>query len=146
DLIPLAAISSLTLMPGSNPLFGLNTLGGALALRTKDGFSAPGYALELNYGSNDRRRLEVEAGGHAESGLYWYATANKLEDDGWRDASPTDASQLFAKVGWRADATDVALTAAAANTDLNGNGLQDQQFLARDYASVYTKPDNTQND
>jgi outer membrane receptor protein involved in Fe transport len=146
DLVPLAAISSLTLMPGSNPLFGLNTLGGALALRTKDGFSAPGYALELNYGSNDRRQLEVEAGGHANSGLYWYATANRLEDDGWRDSSPTDASQLFAKVGWRNDATDIALTGAAASTDLTGNGLQDQQFLAHDYASVYTKPDDTDND
>ncbi len=29
--------------------------------------------------------------------------------------------------------------------DLNGNGLQDIQFLSRDYDSVYTKPDNTQN-
>jgi hypothetical protein len=37
DLIPRAAIASVTLMPGSNPLFGLNTLGGALAIRTKDG-------------------------------------------------------------------------------------------------------------
>src|SRR5262249_47656322 len=38
-LIPENAISSLYLVPGSNPLFGLNTLGGAIAVRTKDGFS-----------------------------------------------------------------------------------------------------------
>jgi len=25
------------MMPGSNPLFGLNTLGGALAIQTKEG-------------------------------------------------------------------------------------------------------------
>ena len=31
DLIPRLAISSTTVMPGSNPLFGLNTLGGAIA-------------------------------------------------------------------------------------------------------------------
>ena len=37
DLIPRLAIASTTLMPGSNPLFGLNTLGGALAIQTKDG-------------------------------------------------------------------------------------------------------------
>ncbi len=30
DLIPREAIAAVTLMPGSNPLFGLNTLGGAL--------------------------------------------------------------------------------------------------------------------
>src|SRR4029079_13325241 len=34
DLIPRVAISSIALMPGSNPLFGLNTLGGALSIQT----------------------------------------------------------------------------------------------------------------
>src|SRR6185369_4849361 len=37
DLIPQAAISKVTLMSGSNPVFGLNTLGGALMVRTKSG-------------------------------------------------------------------------------------------------------------
>ena len=38
DLIPRLAICHRSpLMPGSNPLFGLNTLGGALAMQTKDG-------------------------------------------------------------------------------------------------------------
>jgi outer membrane receptor protein involved in Fe transport len=146
DLIPRAAISTLTLMPGSNPLFGLNTLGGALALRTKDGFSDPGYSVALNYGSDARRQAEIELGGHTDSGLYWYGTANKLKEDGWRDASPTDAAQTFAKLGWRGDVTDVFLSGAYANTDLTGNGLQDLQLLKRDYASVFTKPDNTKNE
>ena len=146
DLIPRQAIASMTLMPGSNPVFGLNTLGGALALRTKDGFTDPGYAVGLNYGSNSRRQAEIELGGHADSGLYWYGTANKLKDNGWRDDSPTDASQVFAKVGWRSDSTDVALNGAYAHTDLAGNGLQDLQFLQNDYHSVYTKPDNTKNE
>jgi len=145
DLIPREAISTMTLMPGSNPVFGLNTLGGALSLRTKDGFSDPGYSVELNYGSNSRRQITLEGGGHTASGFYGYGTANKLKDDGWRDDSPTDAGQAFAKVGWRNETTDVALTGAYADTDLNGNGLQDLQFLARDYDSVYTKPDNTKN-
>ena len=43
DLIPRLAIASMTLMPGSNPLFGLNTLGGALSIQTKDGTSNPGH-------------------------------------------------------------------------------------------------------
>lgn len=145
DLIPREAISTLTLMPGSNPVFGLNTLGGALSLRTKDGFGNPGYSMELNYGSSSRRQITLEGGGHADSGFYWYGTANKLKDDGWRDDSPTDASQVFAKAGWRGEVTDIALTGAYADTDLNGNGFQDLQFLSRDYESVYTKPDNTQN-
>ena len=40
--IPRAAISRVALMPGSNPLFGLNTLGGALSIVTKNGLSHAG--------------------------------------------------------------------------------------------------------
>ena len=42
DLIPKAAIRSATLVPGSNPLFGRNSLGGAIAIATRDGASDPG--------------------------------------------------------------------------------------------------------
>ncbi|HEX2659365.1 MAG TPA: Plug domain-containing protein, partial [Polyangia bacterium] len=42
DVIPTGAIRSVNLMPGSNPLFGPNTLGGALSIETKTGFSDPG--------------------------------------------------------------------------------------------------------
>ena len=33
-LIPLSAIDTVNLMPGSNPLFGLNALGGTISIRT----------------------------------------------------------------------------------------------------------------
>lgn len=145
DLIPRQAIARMTLMPGSNPVFGLNTLGGALSLKTKDGYTDPGYLVGLNYGSHERRQVEVEGGGHSDSGFSWYGTANKLKDDGWREDSPTDAGQFFGKLGWRNDTTDVAIDGAYADTDLNGNGLQDLQFLKNEYRSVYTKPDNTRN-
>ena len=47
DLIPLNAISGMNLVPGSNPVFGLNTLGGALSVTTKSGRTDPGGAVEL---------------------------------------------------------------------------------------------------
>ena len=145
DLIPRAALASITLLPGSNPLFGLNTLGAALALRTKDGYSNPGSSVQANYGSNRRFGLDFQTGDHTDTGLHWYAAAHRFSDDGWREASPTDATQLFGKIGWHRTTGDVSLTAAYADTDLSGNGLQEQRFLARDYASVYTKPDATRN-
>jgi outer membrane receptor protein involved in Fe transport len=145
DLIPRAAIARIELIGGSDPLFGLNSLGGALSIHTKDGFSSPGTQLHAAYGSNDRRQIEAETGGHDASGFHWYATANRFEDDGWRDASPGDAKQAFGKFGWRGEATEASLTASGAWTDLSGNGLQEARFLARDYASVYTKPDETWN-
>lgn len=145
DLIPKAAIASIALVPGSNPLFGLNTLGGALNVQTKDGFKHGGTSLQLQAGSWGRRTAEFEHGGHAADGTHWYVTGQKFQERGWRDDSPSDTAQLFAKLGRRSGDTDVALTASLADTDLNGNGLQEGRFLARDRASVYTKPDNTKN-
>jgi outer membrane cobalamin receptor len=39
DVIPLSAVHSIQLMAGANPVFGLNTLGGALSLQMKNGFN-----------------------------------------------------------------------------------------------------------
>ena len=61
DLIPRIAIASTTLMPGSNPLFGLNTLGGALSLQTKNGLSTAGTTVQATYGSDVRRAVDVRA-------------------------------------------------------------------------------------
>ncbi|MEQ1912979.1 MAG: Plug domain-containing protein, partial [Vicinamibacterales bacterium] len=96
DLIPRMAIASSTLMPGSNPLFGLNTLGGALALQTKDGQGHKGTTVQGLYGSHVRRALEFEHGGARSSGvLNWYFAGNFFGDDGWRTDSPSDVRQVF---------------------------------------------------
>ena len=145
DLIPRGAISSLTLMPGSNPLFGLNTLGGALSVQTKDGRSDPGTSLTLSAGSHQRRAVEFEHGGFNANGLNWYLNGTLFGERGWRDDSPSDVRQIFGKLGWQNDATRVSLTLAHADNQLTGNGLQEQSRLARDPASVYTKPDETRN-
>src|SRR5258708_5188656 len=59
DLIPKSAISSMALIPGSNPVFGLNTLGGALVITTKSGFDSPGLAADGYGGSFGRRAGEL---------------------------------------------------------------------------------------
>ncbi len=144
DLIPRIAISEITLMPGSNPLFGLNTLGGAVAVETKDGRNSSGTSVQLVYGSKQRRTAEMEHGG-AHMGLSWYLASNLFFDEGWRDASPTNVRQFFGRLGWRREKTDLNLKISYANNSLTGNQLQEQRFLERDYASVYTKPDITNN-
>ena len=146
DLIPRVAIFSGALIPGSNPMFGLNTLGGALSIQTKDGHSAPGTRVLATYGSDARRAFEFEHGGsRAASGIDWYVAGNVFAEDGWRDVSPSNVGQLFGKLGWRRTGGDVSVTLAYANTALNGNALQEVGFLDRDYSSVYTKPDETDN-
>jgi outer membrane receptor protein involved in Fe transport len=145
DLIPRGAISSITLIPGSNPLFGLNTLGGALSIQTKDGTTYPGTRVEASYGTFGRRSAELQHGGSNALGLNWFFLGNYIREHGWRDDSPSRLGQIFSKIGWHDAMTDVKLTYAYADTKLQGSGLQEQRFLERDYSSVYTKPDITQN-
>lgn len=145
DLIPQMVISSSTLMPGSNPLFGLNTLGGALSLQTKDGRNNAGTSVEAFYGADARRSVEFEHGGSRTSGLHWYLAGNLFAEDGWRQDSPSDVRQLFGKVGRLHARGDLSLTVAYADNSLTGNGLQDLRFLEQDFASIYTKPDETNN-
>ena len=68
DLIPVNAIQRMELMPGSDPLFGLNTLGGALAITTKSGFTAPRGEIKLLGGSWGRKQAQVSLGGQQRHG------------------------------------------------------------------------------
>ena len=144
DLIPKSAIRSISLVPGSNPLFGRNSLGGALSVRTKDGKSDPGAELEASYGSFRRRMAEAQAGGST-GDFDWFASGDGFKERGWRDHSPSEAMQLFGKLGWSGPATRLALSGSFADSDLNGNGLQELRLLEAHHDSVYTYPDHTKN-
>ncbi len=145
DLIPRIAIAEVALVPGSNPMFGLNTLGGAISIETKDGRSQPGTTIQASGGSFGRRAVEFEHGGSNAKGLNWYVAGNLFHEDGWRVASPSDVRQAFSRVGWQGSKTMVALSFAYADNTLTGNGLQEQRLLARNYASGYTLGDITSN-
>jgi hypothetical protein len=143
DLIPKNAISEITLMPGSDPLFGLNTLGGALSAQTKDGINNSGLEGTAIYGSSGRKAVQAEYGGGKATGFNWFLAANAFHESGWRFDSPSDVRQAFARLGWRTDKTDLAFTTTYAYNTLIGNGLQDYRLLARNYSSVYSIPDST---
>ncbi len=144
DTIPQSAIASINLMPGSNPLFGLNTLGGALSIQSKDGFSHPGHSIQGYGGSFNRRAVEFESG--ANDGEYsYFVTGNWFKEDGWRDESPSEVKQVFANVGWQSENTTLNLSLNAADTDLNGNGASPVELIEQSRSAVFTHPDNTQN-
>jgi outer membrane receptor protein involved in Fe transport len=143
DLIPQSAISTVTLMSGSNPVFGLNTLGGALSLRTKSGHDNPGTEFEAYGGSFGRRSFEGETGG--EFGNFdYFLTGNYFDENGWRDNSPSRVYQVFGKAGWQNDKTDVDLSYTYADTSLYGNGATPQSMLDFRREASYT-PDFTAN-
>jgi outer membrane receptor protein involved in Fe transport len=143
DLIPQSAISTVTLMSGSNPVFGLNTLGGALSVKTKSGHDDPGTAFEANGGSFGRRSFEGATGG--EFGNFdYFLTGNYFDETGWRDNSPTRVYQGFGKVGWQNDKTDIDLSYTYGDTSLYGNGATPMSMLDYRRESSYT-PDFTAN-
>jgi len=145
DLIPMNAISRVDVIPGSNPLYGLNTLGGAIALRTKDGFLDPGAYVEASGGSWGRWNTWAELGGN-DGRLGGYINANYFQENGWRDLSPTKVGQLFAKGSLRQEHTDLDFSLAYAKSDMTGNGGTPVNLLQQNYDSVFTVPDQTQNE
>jgi len=146
DLIPQNAISSIALMPGSNPLFGLNTLGGALSMQTKSGETNPGAAVQAGFGSWGRKTGEAEIGGKLDNGAHYFFSGNYFTEDGWRKNSQSDVRQLFGKMGWKGDHDDFTISLAGADNELYGNGYAPQTFL-RNFGqdSLYTQPDITRN-
>ncbi|HVY04381.1 MAG TPA: TonB-dependent receptor [Burkholderiales bacterium] len=146
DLIPQSAISSMTLVPGSNPVFGLNTLGGAVEIRTKSGRTDPGFEVEAYGGSWGRKSGEISYGGGQADKLDYFIGGNWFEEDGWRDFSPTKVKQIFAKVGHNTSDGGFDFSITHANTDLTGNGVTPQSMLDQRREQVYTVPDNTKNE
>ena len=145
DLLPNSAIAGMDLIPGSNPVFGLNTLGGALAIRTKSGFSNPGSKIELSGGSFGRHNLELEHGGNNGT-LGWYVASDWFGEDGWRDHSDSSVRQFFGKLSHKSAAGELDLSLSRAVTRLNGNGLLPLSMLAERRDQVFTYPDTTRND
>lgn len=144
DLIPMNALAGMNLIPGSNPVFGLNTLGGALSLQTKSGRTHPGGGVEFYGGSWGRVAGSGEFGGVLQNGVDVFVAGNVFHEQGWRDFSPTDVRQGFAKLGWQGEKTDANLSLTLADNELVGNGLVQREFLDNiSYDAINTKPDIT---
>lgn len=145
DLIPTNAIANINLIPGSNPLFGLNTLGGALAIHTKSGAEFPGVKATLYGGSWDRRAFEFEAGGeNKDKNIDYFISANIFREDGWREHSSSDVKQVFGKVGWQDDTSDLDLSLALADTMMEGTQAVPLSALNQP-DKAYTYPDSIGN-
>jgi outer membrane receptor protein involved in Fe transport len=143
DLIPRIAVSSMQVIPGSNPVFGLNTLGGALALYTKSGFNHPGSRIAGYGGSYGRRAFELETGGFKDD-KDWYAAANVFRENGWREHSSSEINQFFGKVGVEDDRDDFDLSVALVDNTLAGTQALPLSMLGSP-KQPYTWPDSTSN-
>jgi iron complex outermembrane receptor protein len=144
DLIPANAIAGINLVPGSNPVFGLNTLGGALAVHTKSGAEFPGVSATAYGGSWGRRAFEMEAGG-SQGPVDYFVAGNSFKEDGWRDHSRSEVQQLFSKLGFQDEKSDLDLSLMLADTDLEGTQALPLSMLRQNRKQAYSYPDSIGN-
>jgi len=144
DLLPESSIGSINLIGGANPVFGLNSLGGSLSVTTKNGFTHPGHNAEVYGGSFGRIVSTIESGGNDGKWGYFF-TGSYFDEEGWRDASPSDALNFFGSVSYRTQDTTLDLSLNHGDTDLIGNASSPVELIELDREAVFTSPDITQN-
>jgi iron complex outermembrane receptor protein len=143
DFIPETAINRMTMMP-SNPVYGLNALGGALAIDMKNGFTYRGSDAELRGGSFGRRGVTVQTGSQA-GNLSAYLTADAINDNGWRDFSPSQLRRIYGDIGARGEQTEFHVTFTGASNNFGATVATPLQMLDQRWSSTYTVPQTTQN-
>ncbi|AXF25393.1 TonB-dependent receptor [Burkholderia pyrrocinia] len=144
DLIPQSAIDTLQLIPGSNPTYGLNTLGGAFAITTKNGKTSPGGAAQVSAGSWGRKTVQIEQGGRIGSHLDYYVTGNVANDNGWADHNASRVRQGFGKLRYTDADTTLSISAGGADNALQGTQTIPRSFLDN-RTQAYTYPDLNRN-
>ncbi len=147
DTIPTWALSGIQVIGGSNPIYGLNTLGGAISMQTKNGKLFNKGVISATAGSWDRTAGLIEMGGLIEgTNIDYYFGYNHTSENGWRDYSPSHLNQAFGKVGVDLETGGrVELSYTGASNNLTGNGLAPKYLLGADNAGVNTVPDLTEN-
>lgn len=146
DLIPEASIHAMNLIGGANPIFGLNTLGGAISIETKNGFNFNDNNYEI-YGGYPQERVVLTAEKGSNNGKFgYYGMVQYFDEEGWRDASPSNSLNLFGALSYRNDTTtSLDLNINYADNDLIGNGAIPIELANQDYAAIFTSPDQTLN-
>jgi len=160
DMFPEAAFDNVTLVPGSNPIYGLNTLGGALAFTTKSGLTTQGNELGLSLGSFGRTKIDLTHGSKSEDGWHRFIAGSAFSEQGWRDESAGNLQNLFVKVGRTQNDSNWDVSFLSGNSKLMGNGLTPSTnyggvadpnsagvagLYERNRKAVYSYPDETKN-
>lgn len=142
NLISEGAIERMDLHSGSNAVYGLNSLGGAISMKTKTGFSAPGHSAEV-YGGSWGRNVEELMSGWNDGTFGYYIDLRNFSESGWRQYSPTDVKQGLGTLSWRGENSDLDLTLAGNGSNMNGNGTTPVQLYEQQRNAIFTHPDQT---
>ena len=147
DLIPNFSISNMQMVAGSNPVYGLNTLGGAMSMQTKSGQNFKKEVVDVSAGSWARNTSVVEVGGVlADSNMDYYIGFEHFNENGWRKFSPSHVNQIFGKLGFESEMSRYEVTYTGAHNLLIGNGLTPKDLLGAERDGIHTLEDETKNE
>ena len=146
DLMPTFAMNKAQVFVGSQPLFGLNALGGTINYTTKSGFTNPGKSISVSYGAFNRLNAIAEYGDQ-KGNFAWYLGANFWREKGWRNFSESEIANTFGKLSYKKEKNFLNLSFQFASSDLLGNGAFPLELLERDEwrNQIFTHPDRTEN-
>jgi iron complex outermembrane receptor protein len=138
DLFPDIAINRVDIV-SSNPVYGLNALGGVISVNMKDGFTYRGTEVEISGGSFGQRSAALQYGARSEW-FGFYIAGRALDENGWRMFSSDSLRQLYAAASARTDGSSLDLRYTHADNELNGQGAAPVQELAVNRSLVFTGP------
>ncbi|HEY1615719.1 MAG TPA: TonB-dependent receptor [Rhizomicrobium sp.] len=122
DTMPSFAISHVDVLPGSDPVFGLNALGGAIVFDMKTGFDMPeGLQMDAAGGSYGRARLVLQ-GAEQDGNQAWYMGLSVTDDSGWRRDSSGQVYQAYGDYSAKTARASFGVSVTLASDFLNENG------------------------
>jgi iron complex outermembrane recepter protein len=143
DLIPNIAIDKVNI-EGSNPVFGLNALGGSVNIQLKNGFTWQGFEGDVSGGSFGQVQGEFQYGLKA-GDTSTYVAGTVLHQNGWRDLQSSNLQNIYGDIGWRGSGSELHLNLTGAHSVLNGPGTSPVQLLAVDPGAQFTAPNQISN-
>jgi iron complex outermembrane receptor protein len=143
DLILPTAIEGVE-VTSSSAVYGLNALGGAIAVTMKNGFNHPGGDLELSGGSHRRQELTAQYGVHRGI-LGFYMAGRGLNWKGWREFSSDQLRDLYAVASLHGNAGRLDVSYAWDDNLMKGQSPVPVQELAVSRSLVFTGPQGNRN-
>jgi outer membrane receptor protein involved in Fe transport len=144
DLIPTAAIRSVTVVP-NNPAFGLNALGGAINVQMKDGFNYHGAEINTMGGSFGRIQSSAQWGKQIDNNYAVYGALEGLHDNGFRNFSQSDVRRFYGDVAYRNDVNEFHLNMGLADNKFGAAATVPVELLQKYWGATYTTPQTSAN-
>lgn len=144
EMVPSFAVNRADILPGANPVFGLNALGGAMVMDMKTGFSYAGTEVMAAGGSFGRRKAVAQHGARV-GNVGFYGGVGHSGEDGWRQRSPSLVTQAFGDLEYRGERGSGGLSVGFGDSRLTGNGPSPVELLHNSRSAVFTSPDQSLN-